>query len=403
MAHTILVVDDSEVNRVVARAKLKEAGYFVSTSNDGFEALEALKIEDDQCDPPFDAVLLDVMMPGMDGMEVLAKIRAKWSNIQLPVIMATAKDQQEDILRALGLGANDYVIKPLDLPVLMARLSTHLELKESHEALKRAQNLLMTAARSESTGLLASGVAHEIRNPLGQIQMGISGLESFAKKMPEEDREVGEMIMTTIKQAVAKADGIVVQLMRASEDQRLDLDNADLNQIVTEVVGAVKDQWNDSRVEFSLELEEGIGNVKLASDEFRQALEALVENAILAAEQAGDNDRRVIVSTYSHILSKEDSKQVGRSGNKLRAGDKTAVIAVEDFGPGMKLRELEAAFDAFYTSRATGSGTGLGLTLARKLIEMHGGMICLENKGGDETGIIARIFLKSGGALRTSV
>jgi sigma-B regulation protein RsbU (phosphoserine phosphatase) len=124
-APAILVVDDNESNRDALSRRLERRGYALTTASDGPEALRLLG------EQSFDLVLLDIMMPGMSGLEVLEHIRRDRSPADLPVIMATAKDQSEDIVQAFGLGANDYVTKPLDFPVVLARVRTQVALKQS--------------------------------------------------------------------------------------------------------------------------------------------------------------------------------------------------------------------------------------------------------------------------------
>jgi sigma-B regulation protein RsbU (phosphoserine phosphatase) len=126
-APIILVVDDNAENRDVLSKRLHRHGYQVMLAADGPSALQL--IAEMKCD----LVLLDVMMPGMNGLEVLQKIRETQLPTKLPVIMATARGQSEDVVEALKLGANDYVIKPLDFVVLLARVQTQLMLKKSVE------------------------------------------------------------------------------------------------------------------------------------------------------------------------------------------------------------------------------------------------------------------------------
>ncbi|MFO0755824.1 MAG: adenylate/guanylate cyclase domain-containing protein [Byssovorax sp.] len=127
---TILVVDDNEMNREILSRALRMNGYAVEVAAGGEEALAMLG------DRPFDAVLLDVMMPGMNGLEVLREARKRFSVADLPIIMATARDRSEDIVEALHLGANDYVSKPLDFEVVAARLQIHLSLKRFKEEIE---------------------------------------------------------------------------------------------------------------------------------------------------------------------------------------------------------------------------------------------------------------------------
>ena len=119
----LLVVDDNEMNRDMLSRRLARLGHTVVTAEDGNAALERIAQE------PYDLVLLDIMMPGIDGFEVLERLRQTHAPTELPVIMATAKDEREDIVKALKSGANDYVTKPLDFPVVAARVQTQLSLK----------------------------------------------------------------------------------------------------------------------------------------------------------------------------------------------------------------------------------------------------------------------------------
>lgn len=122
---SILVVDDDESNRESLRRRLERRGYIVTVAIDGEEALSKIAANS------FDLVILDVMMPGISGLEVLDRVRKTLSSSQLPIIMATARDQSEDVVAALDRGANDYVTKPLDFAVVSARVRTQLQLKKA--------------------------------------------------------------------------------------------------------------------------------------------------------------------------------------------------------------------------------------------------------------------------------
>lgn len=147
----ILVVDDVELNRDALSRRLIRSGHSVKTAEDGEIALRMLNEE------PFDLVLLDVMMPGLSGLQVLTKIRETKSADVLPVIMATAKTTSEDIVAALELGANDYVTKPLDFPIVRARIQAQLKLKRASENLAVANTHmkkgLNAAAKIQQAGL----------------------------------------------------------------------------------------------------------------------------------------------------------------------------------------------------------------------------------------------------------
>ncbi len=144
---SLLVVDDNEANRDVLSRRLRHRGYVVSVAADGAEALaltETLK---------FDLILLDVEMPGMSGLEVLSRIRADHSSTALPVIMVTARTEGADIVEAFRLGANDYVTKPVDFPVALARIGTHVSHKWAVEDLRDSDERYALAVRGANDGL----------------------------------------------------------------------------------------------------------------------------------------------------------------------------------------------------------------------------------------------------------
>jgi adenylate cyclase len=128
---SLLVVDDNEMNRDMLSRRLKAKGYAVDVAEDGQRALDKIGTGG------FDLVLLDVMMPGLSGIDVLKRVRTTTAAAELPIIMATAKTQSEDIVEALKAGANDYVTKPLDFPVVLARVQGQLALKSAVEEVQR--------------------------------------------------------------------------------------------------------------------------------------------------------------------------------------------------------------------------------------------------------------------------
>ena len=128
---SLLVVDDDAMNRDMLSRRLARHGYTVAVAEDGEQALKMIEGQ------RFDLVLLDIMMPGVSGLQVLDILRRRYSMADLPVIMATAKDESSDIVEALKLGANDYVTKPLDFPVVLARTESQLALKRAREEIQR--------------------------------------------------------------------------------------------------------------------------------------------------------------------------------------------------------------------------------------------------------------------------
>jgi diguanylate cyclase (GGDEF)-like protein/PAS domain S-box-containing protein len=144
---TVLVVDDNDDNRDVLSRRLRQKGFVVAVAESGPDALACIEHDG------YDLVLLDVEMPGMSGLEVLTTVRARHSQAQLPVIMVTARSQGTDIVEALSLGANDYVTKPIDFPVALARIRTQIAHKWAVAALHESEERYALAVRGANDGL----------------------------------------------------------------------------------------------------------------------------------------------------------------------------------------------------------------------------------------------------------
>ena len=143
----LLIVDDNEMNRDMLARRLARKGYDIRVAETARQLLERVKQEQ------IDLVLLDIEMPEISGLDALKTLREHYSSIELPVIMVTAKDQSDDVVRALDFGANDYVTKPIDFPVALARIGTQLSHKRAQEALRESEERYALAARGANDGL----------------------------------------------------------------------------------------------------------------------------------------------------------------------------------------------------------------------------------------------------------
>lgn len=143
----LLIVDDNEMNRDMLARRLARKGYVIDVAEHARNLIERVKKD------AVDLVLLDIEMPEISGLDALKTLRAAYSSIELPIIMVTAKDQSEDVVRALDLGANDYVTKPIDFPVALARIGTQLSHKRAQEALRESEQRYALAAQGANDGL----------------------------------------------------------------------------------------------------------------------------------------------------------------------------------------------------------------------------------------------------------
>ena len=167
----VLVVDDAEEMVRLLKCQLESQGYQVVTAGSGCAALDLVAAERP------DVMLLDVMMPEMDGIEVCRRLKADPATCTIPVIMLTAKGSDEDFVAGLNAGADDYVSKPFQNEVLAARIRTALRNKTQHESIVRMERELAQVQRLESIGRLATGIAHELNTPAQYISANLRFLE----------------------------------------------------------------------------------------------------------------------------------------------------------------------------------------------------------------------------------
>ncbi|HEY4642600.1 MAG TPA: response regulator [Thermoanaerobaculia bacterium] len=225
VAATILVVDDNALNRALLEEELTHRGFEVRMAAGGEEALELIALE------PFDLILLDIMMPDVDGIQVLRKVRERWSGIELPVIMTTARADRRDIVNALESGANDYVTKPIDLPVLLARVRTQLALASASKDLRTAQQRILDlsaahrdvdswsrATAAEISELLNADVDVVIGKRADETSIAVHETNPIGMKPSAED---GDSIHITINAAGRHSGEVIVRKPFMTREERV--------------------------------------------------------------------------------------------------------------------------------------------------------------------------------------
>lgn len=166
MEETILIVDDDPVNATLLMDQLQPLGFATEVCYSGEECLALLERKE------FGLVLLDIMMPGLSGLEVLPRLRERFPPVELPVIMVTSMDNDEKVVEALGLGANDYIVKPVNIDVAVARITSLLSARKYH---RKSLNL----ERLQAIRAMIITYNHEINNPMAVAMVEVSfALES---------------------------------------------------------------------------------------------------------------------------------------------------------------------------------------------------------------------------------
>jgi two-component system, NtrC family, sensor kinase len=242
-------------------------------------------------------------------------------------------------------------------------------LQEMNRELRATQLQLIEAAKMESVGRLAAGVAHEVKNPLAIIQAGIAHLRnhSFAGS--------GDVALTLqdLEEAVDRGDAVVSELLDFSAPNELELEVAELNPLLEKSLQLVRHELVRSRVVVVREFSGDGPRVWIDRNKIEQVLINVFTNALHAMPDGGRLTIRARVENYAGQLDQRRRQQV------LGVGQPVAVIEVEDTGPGVDGDKLERIFEPFFTTKAAGQGSGLGLTVGKRIVELHGGIMRARN------------------------
>jgi PAS domain S-box-containing protein len=258
-------------------------------------------------------------------------------------------------------------------------------LRKSNEDLKAAQLQLIQAEKMESIGTLAAGVAHEVKNPLAILQMGINYL---SKKTPSRDENIA-MVLQEMREAITRADAIMRGLLDFAASKQLAVKPEDLNQIILDTLKMVRHELGRNRIELVKNLGAPLPAVAVDRTQIQQVFVNLFMNAIHAMPDGG----KLGVRTYAKQMTETTHTEGSRTSAHLWVGDTAVVAEVEDTGTGIPTDLLAKIFDPFFTTKPTGVGTGLGLPVSRKIIELHGGAIEIKNKA-EGGGVRVTVLLK---------
>lgn len=427
----ILIADDDPVSRELLEKVVKPFGKCKTVGN----GEDALKIAT-STQPP-DLILLDIMMPGINGYEVCRRLKADDDASTIPVIFISAKDEQVDEAKGLKLGAVDYITKPYSTSIVTSRVRTHLELKKhrdqleelvkertaelviANEKLKREmgdrqkaeeeaklqRERLIHADKMSSIGQLAAGVAHEINNPTTFVTVNASTLEKWwngflpvfekalssgAVPVPAVEKH-GEMltkfpeIIRSIKEGAARISSITNGL---KDFARADIDVKQPVDIRLILESAAMITENHYKPHADLVIEDKSLRPNLIGNS--QKLEQVFVNLIINASDAIKEKVAKKKSESSHYRGRI-SIQTDLSGR----ADRELKVLVIDNGIGMGPDVAGKVFDPFFTTKLDDKGTGLGMSIAYGIIEDHGGSISVESAMGEGTSFTIALPLEN--------
>jgi two-component system, sensor histidine kinase and response regulator len=340
----ILVVDDEEFNRRLLHRILSQY-CDITEASDGSTAVELVQQHN------FDLVILDIMMPGMHGLDALAEIRNHASSTELPVILVSALHENDDIVRGLKAGANDYIPKPIDAEIVQARVMTQLQLKVAFDVQKQAYINLKKADMLKTN--LLSIASHDLKSPLSNIYMA----EMLLRQLIDSNDPTILSILDTVKMTVNNMNNIIVEFldMAALQSGKMDIKTESIE--IKEVIDEVMKQY------------------VLQAEEKGSRITALETAGIVTA------DRKRLVQILSNLVSNGLKYSPPNSEIKLNAFDDGDYVVIEvlDQGPGIPEEERNQLFTEFgkLSPRPTSneSSTRLGLWIVKQMVEVMGGQV----------------------------
>jgi two-component system, sensor histidine kinase len=362
---SVLIVDDDPIVRSLVRATLESDGFGVIEANDGVEGWERYE----QYRP--DLLLVDVVMPRMDGYELCRELRRRSHSAYVPIVVVTSLDDVPSIARAYDAGATDFVPKPINWLVLNHRIRYILRASRAFEELRRNQEGLIAAkdaaeAANRSKSEFLANMSHELRTPLNAI-IGFSGIMSDQMFGPLKEQyveyagligESGRHLLSIINDIldVAKADA-----------DRLDLaeEEVDIVRITNLSSTIVKEMARKAEVRFTSEIEEQLPGLFADPAKITQILVNLLSNAIKFTPPDG-RVRLKIERQRAGLAFRVEDTGIGMTAEQIP-------IALSPFG------QVDSGFARKY------DGVGLGLPLTKRLVELHGGRMEIASDPGKGT------------------
>ena len=356
----LLLVDDEAPFRKTLAKRLQKRGVVVLQAGGGEEGLSMLE------DHPTDVVVMDVKMPEMSGIEALHRIKDK--HVGTEVILLTGHAATQDGVEGIKSGAYDYLTKPVEFDHLLGKIIQAYEKilgekqqKEAAEYKTRIKQQMIATERLAALGTLASGVAHEINNPLAIINQAAGYMSTLLQKqeLAEMPRKATfEKALQKIEKSIIRARNITHQLLGNVRKTKSLLAEVDAFELVNETLQLIRKEAQVKEITVKLQTSENLNPIWTDPHQIRQVLINLISNAIHATSEQG------------HISIQVEATAAGIS------------IAVSDTGTGIPKEHLEKIFEPFFSTKAPGEGTGLGLFVTREIVEKLGGTVAVMSRVG---------------------
>lgn len=411
----ILLVDDNPNNLKVLSEMIQGYGWKALMATNGESAIE----QTEYALP--DLILLDVMMPGIDGFETCRRLKANPITQNIPVIFMTALSDSKDKVKGLEIGAVDYVTKPFQQEEVIARLKLHLkishltytleqrvqertaELTQSLQQLQQTQLQLIQSEKMSTLGQLVAGIGHEINNPIGFIEGNFSYITEYTnnllhlvnlqqQKLPHPEPEIEELLnqmdfeylaedipklLASMRQGIDRLKGISLSLRTFARSDISSKMEFQIHEGINSTLMLLKHRLQNKGNHPAIEVITQYGKLPPIScypGQINQVFMNIIANAIDALDDLNQNhsDQKIAACPNTITITTSVNYQ-----------QETVIICIQDNGPGMLPEVQTRIFEQSFTTKPVGKGTGLGLAISYQIIvDKHNGQIdCLSIPG----------------------
>ena len=361
---TILVVDDEpDMRQFLVDSVAKE--YRVVQAADGEAGLRLAKEEKP------DLILLDLMLPGINGLEVCRRLKRNEQPSSPKIILLTAKSDEESKISALEYGADDFLLKPFSTLELRCRMENHLynarlqqsledrneELEETLNELRETESQLIQSEKMNAFGSVAAGLLHEINNPLNYTLTAVQMARQMTDNLPDDIQEE----LDDIEEGMTRVKNIVSDLRTFAYPETAEQQTRfDLSEAIEIAMRLTSHELKD------IEVERNVPEHTMVEGAKTQLAHVVMNLLVNAADAVAECEQE---EPHIRVLAKKNQDRV--------------YISIQDNGEGIPGEKQDEIFEPFYTTKDVGEGTGLGLSISRSIVENHGGDIQLKSEVGE--------------------
>jgi len=361
--HTVLIVDDDEKNIKLLKAMLRKENYDLVGAGCGEEALHIT------AERSPDIILLDIMMPGIDGFEVCRRLKANEETKAVPVIIITALTEKQDRVKAMEAGADDFLNKPIEKTELVVRVKSLLRIKDYHDQLLENNREIMDKNRylqelEKAKEGLTHMIVHDLRNPLTAISMTVELMQIHAENLNDSQKKAMSNIVQRCDDLNSMIQSILdIQLMEEGK-VKPEMAAADIVALTEEQLQQISYQIKNEKKHLTFTKPELLPKLHLDAALIKRVISNLMSNAMRHTSNEGKIEIDIRYEPEEHQI----------------------MFSITDNGDGLAPEYHEKIFEKFEQASLKLKGvrrgkSGLGLTFSKMAIEAHGGKIWVESEG----------------------